>query len=138
MQGINRIVIAHRNKSIIDTLSTHIAVKYHIDCKITSDGFVALRNILKLSPELVIIEADLPNLNATDIIRCINKKGHTTTFIVITVDMSTEVPCESETKNVITLPCHTQVIKTTYKPDDLHPLLKLIDEVQTKQHKISY
>jgi hypothetical protein len=138
MQEVNRIVIAHRNQGIINTLIEHIALKYHITPKVTNDGFIALRNILKLSPELVIIEADLPNLNATDIIRCINKKGLRTTFIVIIPDMSTKVPCASETKNMKTLPCHTKVIKTTYKPDNLYPLLKLIDQVQTKQRKISY
>jgi len=138
MQEINRIVIAHRNQDIIDTLTAHIALKYHITCKVTNDGFVALRYILKLDPKLVIIEADLPNLNATDIIRCINKKGHATTFIVITPDMSAKLPCVSDTKSVKSLPCHTQVIKATYNPNNLHPLLALIDQIETKQRKISY
>ncbi len=138
MQGINRIVIAHRNQGIIDTITAHIALKYHIVCKTTNDGFVALRNILKLGPELVIIEADLPYLNATDIIRCINKKGYTTKFIVITPDISVKLPCVSETEKVRTLPCHTQVIKTSYNPDNLNPLLILIDQIEIKQRKISY
>jgi len=138
MPNTNRIIIAHRDQDIIDILSEQIALKYHITCKATNDGFIALRNILKLGPELVIIEADLPNLNATDIIKCINKKELRTIFIVITPDISAKLPCVSEEKNVRALPCHTRVIKTTYNPDDLHPLLVLIDQIETKQRKISY
>jgi hypothetical protein len=96
--------------------------------KSTQDGFEALRHIIKYNPELVIIEADLPNLNATDIIKCINKKGRSTIFFVITPDLSTKLPCVSDLKKVKHIPCLTQVVKITWNENDFSPILSLIDK----------
>lgn len=140
MHNTRCIIIAHSNQTFIDTLTTYLTGKYQdqILLKSTQDGFEALRHIIKYNPELVIIEADLPNLNATDIIKCINKKGRSTTFFVITPNLSTKLPCISESKKVKHTPCLTQVVKVTWNENDFSPILSLIDKAGLNKLIIPY
>lgn len=140
MHNTRCIIIAHSNQTFIDRLTVYLTDKYQdqVLLKSTKDGFEALRHVIKYNPELVIIEADLPNLNATDIIKCINKKGRSTSFFVVTPDLSTKLPCISESKKVKHIPCLTQVVKITLNENNFTPLFQLIDQINSKKNSITY
>lgn len=138
MHNTRCIVIAHSNHKFIETLSMYLTDKYQILLKSTDEGFEALRYIIKYNPELVIIEDNLSNLDATDIIKCINKKGRSTSFFVITPDLSTKLPCISESKKVKHIPCLTEVVKIPWDENNFTPLLLLIDQLNTKKNIIPY
>ncbi|MEP0262677.1 response regulator [Dokdonia sp.] len=137
MSDTNRMYIAHSNQNFVESLTSHFT-DTHTLYNSTNDGFEALRYILKYNPKLVIIEADLPNLNATDIIKCINKKSRTTTFIVVTTNNSTKVPCTSKRKKIKAPPCFTQVIEIAYNQSNFTPILQLIDKADQKKQIIPY
>jgi len=127
------LAIAHSDQRFIDRLISHLMDQQSTLCCSSTEGFDALKCILKHNPKLVIIEADLSNLNASDIIKCISKKGRTTIFIVIVPDESYELPCTTILKSSKGRLCTTQIFKTILKHNDFSPIFQLINSLETQQ-----
>ncbi len=135
---INDLVLAHSDQGFIDRLVSHLTDRQNTLCGSSTEGFDALKCILKHNPKLVIIEADLSNLNASDIIKCISKKGRTTIFIVIVPDETYELPCATTLKSSKGRLCTTQIFKTTLKHNDFSPIFQLINSLETNKKTGTY
>jgi len=117
---INDLVLAHSDQGFIDRLVSHLTDRQNTLCGSSTEGFDALKCILKHNPKLVIIEAD------------------PTIFIVIVPDETYELPCATTLKSSKGRLCTTQIFKTTLKHNDFSPIFQLINSLETNKKTGTY
>lgn len=78
-----QVIIAHSNKHYIDKLKKKFFEKGVNDVYTFNDGFGALAHIIKNHSKLIIIEENLPHLNASDIKKALIFKGIKSKFLIV-------------------------------------------------------
>ncbi|WP_299114091.1 hypothetical protein [uncultured Winogradskyella sp.] len=78
-----QILLAHSDKKYANKLKKELLNKNFKDIHEFDDGFAALSYIIQNYCEFIIIEENLPNLNATDIQRALLFKGIKTKFLIV-------------------------------------------------------
>ncbi|WP_435578276.1 response regulator transcription factor [Gilvibacter sp.] len=78
------IAIAHSDVQYSRELFSELRLQSHYTDFRLANGLEALNYLINIRPEIMIIEANLPILNAIDLVKMANYKGIKTKFIILT------------------------------------------------------
>jgi DNA-binding response OmpR family regulator len=78
-----KLLVVDDEKAITDRLAPFLS-RTGFDVKVTSDGEAALDEIVSFTPDLIILDVLMPNMDGREVLRQLRKKGDWTPVILLT------------------------------------------------------
>ena len=113
MQTGERILIIEDNEDIVTFLADNILHPHGYDTLISRDGQDGLRRALEESPDLILLDLNLPRMTGLEVLKVLQKRGSDIPVILMTFYGSEEIAVESfrlGVKNYIVKPFKSQEV----------------------------
>jgi len=114
-----RIFVVDDDKEIAETHSTMVELTGH-EVFTFNDPYIALQSFMKVPPDLVITDLNMPNIDGFSMIRRMKERQKQTEFIIITGEKNVRTVFEARGLGVFLL---------FFKPIELDNLENAIDKV---------
>jgi len=111
MQTGERILIIEDNEDIVTFLADNILHPHGYDTLISRDGQDGLQRALEETPDLILLDLNLPRMTGLEVLKVLQKRGSDIPVILMTFYGSEEIAVESfrlGVKNYIVKPFKSQ------------------------------
>jgi GAF domain-containing protein/FixJ family two-component response regulator len=142
MQTGERILIIEDNEDVVTFLTDNILHPHGYDTLVSRDGQDGLRRALEESPDLILLDLNLPRMTGLEVLKVLQKRGSDIPVILMTFYGSEEIAVEAfrlGVKNYIVKPFKSQevleAVEAALGEDRLRHEKKLLTEQLMQSNK---